>query len=80
MTDDGKRYWFRAKRYGYGWGFPSTWEGWLVFALFLALVIGTGALLPGAALPVTLVAAVGLIAVSYWKGEPPRWRWGKQRS
>jgi hypothetical protein len=26
--------WFKAKRYGYGWT-PYTWEGWLVFFIFL---------------------------------------------
>ena len=28
------RYWFPAKRYGWGWGFPITWEGWLTLAVF----------------------------------------------
>jgi hypothetical protein len=27
--------WFAAKRYGYGWGLPTRWEGWLVFALYV---------------------------------------------
>ena len=36
MTD--RRYWFRAKRYGWGWGLPLTWEGWLVFAAVFVLI------------------------------------------
>src|SRR6266702_3273794 len=32
MQSDGK-YWFPAKRYGYGWGIPTTWQGWLVLAV-----------------------------------------------
>jgi hypothetical protein len=30
MSEDHPRYWFPAKTYGWGWGLPSTWEGWLV--------------------------------------------------
>lgn len=30
------RYWFPAKHYGWGWGLPIAWRGWLVFAAFLA--------------------------------------------
>jgi hypothetical protein len=28
-----RKYWFPAKRYGWGWGIPSSWQGWLVFWL-----------------------------------------------
>ncbi len=31
------KYWFPAKRYGWGWGIPNTWQGWLVLAVFAAL-------------------------------------------
>jgi hypothetical protein len=34
----GANYWFPAKRYGWGWGFPITWQGWLVFAAFFVLL------------------------------------------
>ena len=33
-------YWFPAKRYGWGWGLPATWQGWTVLAAFLILVAG----------------------------------------
>ena len=32
------QYWFPAKRYGWGWGFPMTWQGWVAFAGFLILL------------------------------------------
>lgn len=32
-------YWFPAKRYGWGWGFPIAWQGWLVFGAFLGLLV-----------------------------------------
>jgi hypothetical protein len=28
-------------------------------------------------LSINLVMAVLLMLICYWKGEPPRWRWGK---
>lgn len=32
-----KKYWFRPKRYG--WGFtPISWEGWLATLIFVALI------------------------------------------
>ena len=76
-----KRYWFPAKRYGWGWSFPSTWQGWLVIALYLILILGAIPVLhPGHdSLPFGLYASVltfALIAVCWWKGEPPHWHWG----
>jgi hypothetical protein len=77
-------YWFPAKRYGLGWGWPSTWQGWVVLALFWGFVAG-GALFFRVLAPPEALAAylayVGLLSalfvgVCWWKGEPPRWRWG----
>ena len=31
--------WFAAKRYGYGWGFPKRWQGWVVFLGYLLAVV-----------------------------------------
>jgi hypothetical protein len=75
------RYWFLAKRYGWGWGFPITWQGWLVFVAFLILVVVGAFLLPPrqmllAYLIYVAVLSIGLLGVCWLKGEPPRWRWG----
>jgi hypothetical protein len=76
------RYWFAAKRYGWGWGLPLTWEGWVVFAVWLGIFLATIPLLRPqhhlveCVLFVVAMVAV-LIGVCYWKGEPPRWRWGE---
>jgi hypothetical protein len=43
MQIDG-RYWFPAKRYGWGWGLPVTWQGWLV--AFIALTVAGGFVFP----------------------------------
>jgi hypothetical protein len=75
-------YWFRAKRYGWGWSWPLTWQGWVVLGAFFIL-IGAGALAfpprsNTALFVVYVVFLSGLLLVICWlKGEPPRWRWGK---
>ncbi len=42
-----EKVWFPAKKYGWGWGLPCTWQGWLVAALWLVLLCaGAVALAP----------------------------------
>jgi len=82
--DDDNRYWFPAKRYGWGWGPPTTWQGWVVtIAWFGVLLIGLGVIglrgLPLAHIAFVIVMTGVLILICYWKGEPPRWRWGDDR-
>jgi hypothetical protein len=79
-----RRYWFPAKRYGWGWGLPSAWQGWVVFALYVALVVAICVGYPpksGVVRFVVLVAvATGLLTLVCWlTGEPPRWSWGEKR-
>ena len=74
------KYWFRAKRYGWGWGLPCAWQGWVVSAVWVALVIGGQILFRGRlgiTIPWMVILVAALIAVCWVKGEPPRWRWGK---
>ncbi len=76
-----EQYWFPAKRYGWGWGAPATWQGWLVLVAYLvAMVVGTLTVPPARSplgfLVLTTVDTTLLILVCYLKGEPPRWRWG----
>ncbi len=75
------RYWFPAKRYGWGWGPPITWEGWAAVAVFVALVVAGVFMFPprsdvGAFVIYIVILNIGLIVVCRLKGEPPRWRWG----
>ena len=82
--NDQPTFWFPAKRYGWGWGLPVRWQGWLVFVAYLGLIYAgisyfrprqeaLGFLLYAAVLTAVLVAIVAL------KGERPvRWRWGRQ--
>ncbi len=75
------KYWFPAKRYGWGWGLPSAWQGWVVFVAYLALVLGGIPfvhVVRGSVVYIGYVAALTavLIVICWLKGEPPRWRWG----
>jgi hypothetical protein len=80
QVDPHPPYWFPAKRYGWGWGFPITWQGWVVMVLWLAAVVAAACLLAGRSLALYGIAMLILsglmIAICYAKGEPPRWRWG----
>ncbi|MEM1210435.1 MAG: hypothetical protein AAF586_10460 [Planctomycetota bacterium] len=77
-------YWFPARRYGWGWGAPATWQGWAVLLGHAVLLVGGAAvyfLLPAgwataAFASWALVLTIGVVGVCLWKGEPPRWRWG----
>jgi len=39
MSTGEKTFWFPAKKYGWGWGFPITWQGWVVFIVYFALFL-----------------------------------------
>ena len=73
--------WFPAKTYGWGWGFPSRWQGWLVMLGFIvALVVGSPLAKKGPWIYAAYSIVLGgvLIAIAYWKGEKPRWSWGER--
>ena len=82
IDDASRKYWFPAKRYGWGWGPPITWQGWAVFVGWFAVFIpGAVHLMPRrpvAFMVFTLLMCLLLVAIGYLKGEPPRWRSGDQ--
>ncbi len=81
-----KKIWFKAKKYGWGW-YPASWQGWGVLLFYLLLVIlSAWDILSGIAEGVeavkhflvrVLILSFFLLYISYKKGEPPKWRWGK---
>jgi lipoprotein signal peptidase len=80
-SNDAARPWFPAKRYGWGWGLPITWQGWVVLAAFVALLLlGAIVLLPNQKqltfVAYSFVLALLLVAICWVKGERPKWRWG----
>ena len=82
MTEE-RKYWFPCKTYGWGWGLPTMWQGWVVLAGFVVLIIVGTILFPPATEEVFFFSYVsvlcGLLLVICWlKGEPPGWRSGKE--
>jgi hypothetical protein len=76
-----RTYWFPARRYGWGWGPPTSWQGWAVVICYFVLV-ALGMVLPfwidwDAFVGYLLIVTALLVAVCWLKGEPPRWRWGE---
>lgn len=74
---DSTKYWFRRKRYGYGWGFPSNWRGWLCYGLYIGLIFAfTFIFPPDKNFAAFICATSGLgaiLIVLFWtKGEPAR--------
>lgn len=73
--------WFPAKRFGWGWGLPCRWQGWVfmggwIVGLGLGIVFILRSSLPALCVPFAFVMTVVLIVVCALKGEKPRWRWG----
>jgi hypothetical protein len=78
---DSTKYWFPGKRYGWGWGFPAVWQGWVVLVTYVVLlIVGARWVLPvyGTLIFAIYVASlsVGLLIICWLKGERPTWRWG----
>ena len=76
-------FWFPVKIYGWGWGLPVRWQGWLVvLGYFAAFYLGLQYFreqrdLRGLIAYVFVLTAL-LIVIVIAKGERPvRWRWGK---
>jgi hypothetical protein len=73
--------WFPAKRYGWGWGLPRRWQGWLALLVYVAIIVLVIVRFPpshgvGSFMALVLAATFLFGLVCWWKGEAPRWRWG----
>jgi len=67
----GKGPWFGRKRFGYGYG-PRTWQGWLLTAVLLALVITAGSIAPKSPLFYAAVAAAIVVPFAVMAIQHPR--------
>ena len=81
MTDSPKDIWFPAKKYGWGWGLPITWQGWLVLVGYFIIVTAFLLVVNPAQSPIKFylsiaMATVILLCICFAKGEKPKWRWG----
>lgn len=85
IKNNPRGYWFKAKRYGWGW-VPAHWQGWAVLVAFIALVVMNFFRIDAQShsvsdtlinvVPQTIVLALLLIAICWKTGERPRWQWG----
>jgi uncharacterized membrane protein len=80
-VSDPQSFWFPVKRYGWGWGLPVRWQGWIVLLCYVALVLAAAYYfrpLEGSAFAVSILLVTALLVVIVAiKGErPARWRWG----
>lgn len=83
-----RKYWFKAKKYGWGWGLPQTWQGWTVFLLYFYFVLPlfvsirnatTAQMVFGITVQIILMTIL-LVVICFITGEKPRWRWGGKRT
>lgn len=85
------KYWFKARRYGWGWT-PVTWQAWVLLTIYaLILTVSAVLLLPGtkdnatnfvgvvAFILIFLSATFLLIGICFKKGEKPGWNWGNSK-
>jgi hypothetical protein len=85
VEQDTPQYWFPVKRYGWGWGLPVRWQGWVALALYFgSIYAGVRYFRPRDSVAGFLVwlaiATIIFVAVVAWKGERPlAWRWGDER-
>jgi lipoprotein signal peptidase len=69
-------YWFPARSNGWGWGLPTTWQGWLVYGTALTLIVATFLVFPPAQAPLAFAAlhagvCLLVVAACALKGERP---------
>ena len=83
VMEERKKYWFPAKRYGWGWGIPTAWQGWAVLAGYIAVIFFLSKYFQPDKHPLIYPIGIAfatcvLIGVCLKKGEPPAWRWGRE--
>ena len=83
-----KKPWFKAKKFGWGWSLPLTWQGWVVLLLYIAFIVFDFLRIDSIShsasdtvinfIPDVFIASLILLLIAYLKGEKPKWRWGKK--
>ena len=70
-------YWFPSKRYGWGWGLPCAWQGWIVMVAYVILLVcGLFVINPevnkGGFVAFVLTINMAMLLICWFKGEPLR--------
>jgi hypothetical protein len=81
--------WFRAKKYGWGWGLPLTWQGWIVLIVYSVFIVWDFIRIDASShsasdtirpfLIDVVIASCVLILIAALTGEKPKWRWGEKK-
>jgi len=80
MKNTEKEYWFKRRRYGFGWT-PACWQGWAVVIVFLIIfVVGKKMFDDNLIYSIFMATAIiSLVIASLYKGPKPKWRWGRSK-
>lgn len=83
MNKRNRNIWFPVKKYGWGWGLPIAWQGWVVLTIYIVLLAYGVFGLMNKSLPIPyllyfVIITMLLIIICYLKGEKPGWHWGKK--
>lgn len=83
-----KKYWFRAKKYGWGWR-PNSWQGWTLVGLYIASLLFLFYTIDSNSrsvkdtlanfYPVIITLTAIFIGIVYLTGEKPHWSWGDKK-
>ncbi len=74
-TTQNQEIWFPAKKHGFGWGIPVTWQGWVVLLVYAFLMVIGALFLTKPSIPVvyfigyTVLVSAILIIICWAKGE-----------
>jgi lipoprotein signal peptidase len=86
MKEKNKDIWFPAKKYGIGWGFPVTWQGWVVSLSYLLIVLGGSFILTDTPrskmlfLSFIFILTFLFVYICIKRGEKFKWRWSDKKN
>ena len=73
-----KKPWFGRRKFGWGWGLPQTWQGWVTLVLYFASIFLFKAITSNHAVFITLIIiATIVLTVVVWitSGKPRLGTW-----
>jgi hypothetical protein len=89
MAIEKKVYWFKAKKYGWGWT-PATWQGYIILGIYLIILLAsffyntyTSDSINNTLrnfIPEVILYTLLLMFICKHTGESPQWRWGDKKS
>ncbi len=82
-----KNFWFKRKRYGFGW-VPSSWQGWIISLIYILILVKLFTMADidshsisdtfiKLSVPFIIVSSI-FIVICYKTGEKPKWQWGSK--